>query len=72
MSIFSLIQLFINAGIDIDAKVLNIARDKTQKASLEINYQETKIGDMIVNKNNNSIYEATIADADDLNWIVIK
>ena len=37
-----------------------------------INYQETKIGDMIVNKNNNSIYEATIADADDLNWIVIK
>ena len=37
-----------------------------------INYQETKIGDQIEDKNNNSIYEATISDADDLNWIIIN
>ena len=36
-----------------------------------ISYQETKIGDKIVNKNNNSIYEATITNADDMNWIII-
>lgn len=37
-----------------------------------INYQETKIGDKIVDKNNNSIYEASITDVDDLNWIIIS
>lgn len=38
----------------------------------KINYQSTKIGDRIVNKNNNTIYEASINDADDLNWIIIE
>ena len=37
-----------------------------------IEYKETKIGDSVLDKNTNNIYEATIADADDLNWIVIS
>ncbi len=40
--------------------------------SYTINRQETKIGDKIVDKNSNSIYTATIEDADDLNWIIIN
>lgn len=37
-----------------------------------INYQETEIDDMVVDKNSNNIYQASISDADDLNWIIIK
>ena len=37
-----------------------------------INYQTTKIGDLIFDKNTNTIYTADIMDADDLNWIVIE
>lgn len=37
-----------------------------------INYQETKIGNKVVDKNNNSIYIASINDADDLNWIIVE
>jgi len=37
-----------------------------------INRQETKIGDRIVDKNNNTIYEASINDADDINWVIIE
>ena len=37
-----------------------------------INYQETKIGDTIFDKNSNSTYTADISDADDLNWIIIE
>jgi len=37
----------------------------------KINYQQTKIGDKFVNKNNNIICTASISDADDLNWIII-
>ena len=38
-----------------------------------IKYQETKIGDLIVVKSllKPYIYEASIADADDLNWIIV-
>ena len=38
-----------------------------------IRYQSTKIGDKIVVKSTKPyIYEATITDADDMNWIIIK
>lgn len=38
-----------------------------------IKYQSTKIGDEVVVKSTKPyIYEATIADADDMNWIIIK
>lgn len=35
-----------------------------------IEYKETKIGDKVVDLNSNIIYEASIADADDLNWVI--
>ncbi len=35
-------------------------------------YKEIKIGDTVLDKNNDSIYTATIEDADDLGWIVIN
>ena len=38
----------------------------------KVEYKETHIGDLVFDKNTNTIYEATIADADDLNWIIIK
>ena len=38
-----------------------------------IRYQSTKIGDEVVVKSTKPyIYEASIADADDMNWIIIK
>lgn len=38
-----------------------------------IRYQSTKIGDEVVVKSTKPyIYEATIADADDMNWIIIE
>jgi hypothetical protein len=43
-----------------------------EEVEYTINYQETKIGDKVVNKNNNTIYEANIHDADDMNWIIIE
>ena len=36
-----------------------------------IQYQSTKLGDKILDKNSNTIYEASLHDIDDLNWIVI-
>jgi hypothetical protein len=33
-------------------------------------YQDTKIGDLVYDKNTKSTYEASIFDADDGNWIV--
>lgn len=37
-----------------------------------INYQETKIGDKIVDLMSSAIYTVSIHDADDLNWIIIE
>jgi hypothetical protein len=37
--------------------------------ALIIEYRETKIGDTVVDLNSNTKYEASISDADDLNWI---
>ena len=36
-----------------------------------IEYRETKIGDRVYDKNTQGTYIADIADADDLNWIVL-
>lgn len=37
-----------------------------------IAYRETKIGSTVYDKNSKTTYIATIEDADDLNWIVVK
>ncbi len=37
---------------------------------LIINYQPTKIGDLVVDKNSMTVYTADIMNADDMNWIV--
>ena len=37
-----------------------------------INYQETKMDDLIVDKNNNSIFTASLHDVDNLNWVIIS
>ena len=37
-----------------------------------IEYKETTIGDFVFDKSTNSVYEATIMDADDFNWVIIK
>jgi hypothetical protein len=38
----------------------------------EIEYRETKIGSTVYDKNSGTTYIATIEDADDINWIVVK
>jgi len=37
-----------------------------------IECRDTKIGDVVYDKNSKTTYVASISDADDLNWIVVE
>lgn len=42
----------------------------TDEGTFLIEYKSTKIGDLVFDKNSKTTYEASMHDADDLNWIV--